>query len=223
MSPDERSLLQRFLQDLVQTRGVAKDREAETMINDALRSSPDAAYVLVQHAVMSDQALHNAQDQIVALQNQLRNTAPVAQPAPFASGPSPWSQAAAPPPPQPQWAPQPPPQPQPQRGFFGPGPFASGGGLGSFLKTAGTTAAGVAGGALLFEGISGLFGGGRGGGGFGGLGGGGFGGGFGGGPSEVINNTYIEEDGGGFGGGGGDFGGGDFGGGGWDDGGSSDT
>jgi hypothetical protein len=224
MSPDERSLLQRFLQDLVQTRGVTKDPEAETMIYDALRGSPDAAYVLVQHAVMSDQALHAAQDQIVALQTQLRNAAPVPSPAPFVSGPSPspWSQAAAPPP-QPQWQPAPPP-PQPQRGFFGPGPFASGGGLGSFLKSAGTTAAGVAGGALLFEGISGLFGGGRGGGFGGGFGGGGFGGGgFGGQPEEIINNTYIEEGGSGGGGfGGGDFGGGDFGGG-WDDGGSSDT
>jgi hypothetical protein len=217
MSPDERALLQRFLQDLVQTRGVTKDPEAESLINQALRSSPDAAYVLVQHAVISDQALHQAQDQIAELQTQLRNSAPTA-PAPFASGPSPWSQAAAPPPPQPQWQPQPAPPPQPQRGFFGPGPFASGGGLGSFLKSAGTTAAGVAGGALLFEGISGLFGGGRGGGFGGGFGGGGFGGGFGGQPTEIINNTYIDEDnGGGFGGGD------DFGGGGWDDGGSSDT
>jgi hypothetical protein len=219
MSPDERALLQRFLQDLVQTRGVTKDPEAESLINQAMRSSPDAAYVLVQHAVISDQALHQAQDQIAELQTQLRNTAPTA-PAPFASGPSPWSQAAAPPPPpQPQWQPQPAPPPQPQRGFFGPGPFASGGGLGSFLKSAGTTAAGVAGGALLFEGISGLFGGGRGGGFGGGFGGGGFGGGFGGQPTEIINNTYIDEDNGGGFGGGDDFGGG----GGWDDGGSSDT
>ena len=202
MTPDERALLQRFLQDLVQTRGVAKEAEADAMIQDALRASPDAPYVLVQHAILSDQALHAAQDQIAALQDQLRNTGS-APPARFLGGPSPWAQAAAPQP-----------QPQPSRGFFGPGPFASGGGLGSFLRSAGTTAAGVAGGALLFEGLSGLFGG-RGGG-FGG-----FGGGFGGQPTEVVNNYY--DDGGGAGG---DFGGGDFGGdsgGGWDDGGSSDT
>jgi hypothetical protein len=205
MTPDERALLQRFLQDLVQTRGVSRDPEAESMILDALRSSPDAPYVLVQHAIMSDQALHAAQDQINALQNQLRNAPPAGAPAPFLSGPSPWAQAAAPPPePQPQW------QPQPARGFVGPGPFSGGGGLGSFLRNAGTTAAGVAGGALLFEGLSGLFGG-RGGGGFGGgFGGGGFGGGQ---PTEVINNYYDDRD-----NGGGDFGGGDQGGG-WDDGG----
>jgi hypothetical protein len=211
MTPDERALLQRFLQDLVQTRGVAKEPEADSMIRDALRASPDAGYVLVQHAILSDQALHAAQDQIATLQDQLRN-AGSAPPSRFLGGPSPWAQAASPQPqpqPQPQWQPQ----PQPSRGFFGPGPFASGGGLGSFLRNAGTTAAGVAGGALLFEGLSGLFGGH--GGGYGG-----FGGGFGGQPTEVVNNYYDD------GGGGGDFGGGDFGGdggGGWDDSGSSDT
>jgi hypothetical protein len=211
MTPDERALLQRFLQDLVQTRGVAKDPEADSMIRDALRASPDAPYVLVQHAILSDQALHAAQDQIAGLQEQLQS-AGSGPPARFSAGPSPWAQAAAPPPPpQPQWQPQ----PQPSRGFFGPGPFASGGGLGSFLRNAGTTAAGVAGGALLFEGLSGLFGG-HGGGGFGG-----FGGGFGGQPTEVVNNYYDDG-----GGNGGDFGGGDFGGdngGGWDDSGSSDS
>jgi len=209
MTPEERGLLQRFLQDLVQTRGVSKDAEAESMIYDALRASPDAAYVLVQHAILSDQALHAAQDQIASLQDQMSNTGS-GPPARFLGGPSPWAQAAGP---QPQVQPQLQPQPQPSRGFFGPGPFASGGGLGSFLRNAGTTAAGVAGGALLFEGLSGLFGGGRGGG-FGG-----FGGGFGGQPTEVVNNYYDD------GGAGGDFGGGDFGdsGGGWDDGGSNDT
>jgi hypothetical protein len=210
MTPDERALLQRFLQDLVQTRGVMKDPEADSMILDALRSSPEAPYVLVQHAIMSDQALHAAQDQIAALQAQIRDAAPQAAPARFLGGTSPWSQAATPQPgPQLQW------QPQPQgRGYVGSGPFSSGGGLGSFLRNAGTAAAGVAGGAFLFEGISSLFGGGRGGG-FGG-----FGGGFGGGPAEVVNNYY--EDDGDRSGGSGDFGGGDQGGG-WDDGGSSDT
>jgi len=203
MNPDERALLQRFLQDLVQTRGVAKDPEAESLILEALRSAPDAPYVLVQHAIMSDQALHAAQDQIATLQAQLRNAAPA--PAPYTSAPSPWSQAAAPPP-QPQWQPQ----PQPAPSYVGSGPFSSGGGLGSFLRSAGTTAAGVAGGALLFEGISGLFGGGHGGGFGGGFGGGGFGGQ----PTEVINNYYDDDD---RGGGGGDFGGGDQGGG-WDSG-----
>jgi uncharacterized protein len=78
MTPDERTLLQQFLQDLVQTRGVAKDPEAAQMIDQALRASPDAGYVLVQHAIMSDQALHAAQDQIASLQEQARAAVPAA-------------------------------------------------------------------------------------------------------------------------------------------------
>ncbi len=188
MTPDERSLLQTFLQDLVQTHPASKDMEADGLIAQALRASPDAPYVLVQHALMSDQALHAAQAQIAALQDQLRSVpAPYAAPAPqpgFLGGASPWAQAAA--------------TPQQPQGFMGPGPMSTGGGLGSFMRSAGTTAAGVAGGALLFEGISSLFGGH--GGGFGGFGGGGGG--------EVINNYYDDNGGGG---------GGDLGGGGWDD------
>ena len=142
MTPDERNLLQQFLQDLVQTRGVAKDAEAAGMIDQALRANPDAGYVLVQHAIMSDQALHAAQDQMVALQQQARGAVP-AQPASFLpSAPAAWS-------------------PPPAAQYVGSGPFSSGGGLGSFLRNAGTMAAGVAGGDLLFEGISNLFGGGN--------------------------------------------------------------
>jgi hypothetical protein len=224
MTPDERTLLQTFLSDLTTSRAGQKDGEADRMISDALRSSPDAAYLLVQHAIISDQALHAAKDQIAQLQAQLRSLpapAPAPQPSRFfggqSQGPSPWAQAAAVPPPQDQYPYQP---PQQSGGFFGPGPFNRGGGLGSFLRTAGTTAAGVAGGALLFDGISNLFGGHREG--FGGFGGGGFGGGFGGGqPEEIIENNYYGSD-----QGGGGFGGGDSGwdtGGGGDDSGSFDT
>jgi hypothetical protein len=66
---------------------------------------------------------------------------------------------------------------QPAPGMFG------GGGGGGFLRGAMTTAAGVAGGALLFEGIRGLFGGH----GYGGLGGGL------GGQQPVVNETVINE------------------------------
>ena len=204
MTPDEQDLLQRFLQDLTQTRPGPKDPDADAMISQALRSSPDAAYVLVQHAILSDQALHAAQDQIAQLQGQLRGAPAQAAPTTFLGGRSPWAQAAAPAPDQYQAAP-----PPPAPGFFGAGPFNNSGGLGSFLRSAGTTAAGVAGGALLFEGVSSLFGGH--GGGFGG-----FGGGFGGQPAEVVENNYYGDQGGG-------DPGADWGGGGGDDGGSFDT
>ena len=195
MNSDERSLLQQFLGDLVATRGAIKDAEADGMINDALRRNPDGAYVLVQHAVMSDQALHAAQAQIAQLQDQLRQVSPQQSSGGFLPGSGPWSGGQQPYQPQPQ-----------QGGFMGSGPFRGGGGLGSFLRGAGTTAAGVVGGSLLFEGLQGLFGG-HGGGLFGGAGGG-----WGGQPTEVVNNYYDDGGAGGGDGGGGDFGGGDGGG-----------
>ena len=112
------------------------------MIDQALRASPDAGYVLVQHAIMSDQALHAAQEQIASLQ-QAQAALPAAPATSFLpSAPAQWS-------------------PPPATQYVGSGPFSSGGGLGSFLRNAGTLAAGVAGGDLLFEGINNLFGGGN--------------------------------------------------------------
>lgn len=201
MTPDERALLQRFLQDLVQSRAQGKDAEADSLINDALRSSPDAAYLLVQHAILSDQALHAAQGQIAQLQQQLAQQAQAGgqPPASFLGGgnprPSPWGQ------PQPAPAPQPAPNPWGQSQpaapppaappYMGGGPFSSGSGLGNFLRQAGTTAAGVAGGEMLFSGLSGLFGGHP-------FGGGGFGGGgYGMAPpvEETVVNNYYDDNG----------------------------
>jgi len=191
MTPEERTLLTQFLNDLGQTQGAAKDQEAASMIDTAIRSNPDGAYVLVQHALLADQALHQAQAQIVQLQSQLQQAQPPQGQPSFLGGAglgpsvaqpqSPWGQAAQQPPPQ-------------QQSFFGGGPFAGGGplsgggGLGSFLRTAGTTAAGVAGAEMLCSGLSGLFGGHHG---FGGFGGGGWGGG----ENVTINNF---DDGGGY-------------------------
>ena len=206
MTPEERTLLTQFLTDLTQARGVAKDPEAASMIENAVRANPDGAYVLVQHALLADQALHQAQGQIAQLQQQLQQGQPqpsssffggaglgprTAQPDYQTQSQTPWGQAAAPPA-----------QSQP---FFGGGQPSGGlggifggggGGLGSFLRTAGTTAAGVAGGEMLFSGLSNIFGGHHG----GGFGGGGFGGGGWGGGPEVENvtiNEYGDGDGGG--------------------------
>jgi hypothetical protein len=195
MTPDERSLLSQFLSDLTKTTGVAKDAEAAQMIDAAFRSNPDAAYVLTQHALLADQALHQAQAQIDQMQDELQRLQPPPQPSSFLAGgglgprvaqpQSQWAQAA-----QPQYAPQYP--PPGGGGFFGGGPLSGQqSGLGGFLKSAGTTAAGVAGGAFLFEGLSNLFGGGH------GFGGGGFGGGgWGGGEENVTINNYGSDAGG---------------------------
>ncbi len=180
MTPDERTLLTAFLRDLTAVRGTAKDAEADALIGQTLAANPDAAYLLVQHAIVADQALHAAQARIAELETQAR-------PAPAFLPPAanPWGtaqpgygastfQSYAPPPPEAR-----------------PSIFGGGGGLGSFLRSAGTTAAGVAGGEMLFSGLSDLFGGHHG----GGFGGQGFGG-FDAPREEVVVNNY--NDGGGF-------------------------
>jgi hypothetical protein len=179
MTPDERNLLSTFLRDLAQARATGKDAEAEAMINRAFAANPDAAYLIVQHAILSDEALRAAQARIAQLES-----------GPNAGGGSSFFGGRAA---QPQPATS---VPVSQPVFS---PFNSGGGLGSFLRQAGTMAAGVAAGDLLFEGLSGLFGGHR------GFGFGGYGGGYGGGPmvENVTINEYDDRGGGGFDNGGG--------------------
>jgi hypothetical protein len=170
MNSDERTLLGRFLQDLTSARAGAKDPEADGLIRQALTANPDAAYLLVQHAIVADQSLHAAQQRIVELEQQ---AAPVASSFLPPSGAGPWgtrtSQPYAPPPPDDR-----------------PSIFSGGGGVGSFLRTAGTTAAGVVGGEMLFSGLSDLFG---------HHGGGMLGGnqGFMGSPEEVTINNYDDD------------------------------
>lgn len=191
MTPDERDLLTRFLDDLNAVRGVRKDPEAAAQIDRALSASPDAPYLLVQHAILADQALASAQARIAELESEIRRQYAQGQSSDqpgggFLGGLFGGGQRE--PEPQPvrrgPWGgPQPSrvsPQMQPQQGgFFGGGAPTQPGGMGSFLRSAGTTAAGIAGGAFLFQGLSNLFGGHHGGQGF--LGGGGFGEDFGGG------------------------------------------
>jgi hypothetical protein len=173
MTPDERNLLSQFLRDLEQARAGTKDGEADGMIARTLTANPDAAYLLVQHTIVADQSLHAAQARIAELEAQVRSAAP-AQPTssflPSGGMSGPWGGRPAEP------------MPVDER----PSAFSGGGGLGSFLRSAGTTAAGVAGGELLFSGLSDLFGGHRGGGFFGG-------GGYGNGPEEVIVNNYNDD------------------------------
>lgn len=160
MTPQERDLLDRFLSDLARARPGPKDAEAADRIESALRANPDAAYVLVQHAILADQALNQAQGRIAELEGQ--GGPPQGRGGFLGGGGQPPGGAG---------------MAVPPAGGGGAGPFSGGGGLGGFLRSAGTTAAGVAGGAFLFEGLSDLFGGGRHGGGFG----------FGGGENVTVN------------------------------------
>jgi hypothetical protein len=231
MEPQERELITTLLTRLQSAGGQPKDPDAEAMIRQAMTQMPDAPYYLVQTVLIQDLSLHNAQNRIEDLERQLASqNAPAqrtsflggllgggaSQPAPGSvptSGPWTRAQQSAPPPPPPQYA-------QPgyaQPGYAQPAPSPMGtfgGGGNSFLRSAATTAAGVAGGALLFQGISSLFGHSyaSGLGGFGGMGGMGMGGGLG---ETVVNNYYGDGQGGG-GGGGSDYGAGGAGGGGDD-------
>jgi hypothetical protein len=166
MTPQERDLITHLLERLKGSAGQPKDPEAEGLIRAAMAGQPDAPYLLVQTVLIQDMALTNAQHRIAELEKQLAaagqptsflgglfgRTAPAAAPS---SGP--WSRPA---PVQPQWqAPSQPMTPQPmmsQPMMAQAMPMmASGSG---FLRQAATTAAGIAGGALLFEGIQSLFG-----------------------------------------------------------------
>lgn len=171
MSPQETQTLQDFLNQLTQVRGIGKDPQADAMIASAVAQQPDAAYLLVQRALLMEQALTTSKAQIAALQNQLQALQSGAAPtrgfldsnawgnAPIASRPAPAPAPAYPPaytlaPAPAAAAPQYQAAPAPSSGFFG-------GGLGSTLGTVAATAAGVAGGAFLFQGIEHLMNGGN--------------------------------------------------------------
>jgi uncharacterized protein len=198
MTPQEAQMLQDLVNKVEGTQLAEKDPDAEALLNDSLARDPDALYKLAQTVLVQNLALNQARVQIDQLRQQ---PVPQQQPARATSflgsllGHH--QPAAAPPQYQaPQYAP---PQYQtvPQDGAapqYGP-PAAYApqpGGAGSFLRSAATTAAGVAAGALAFEGIESLMHGGgfMGGGGYGG----GFGGGYGGGPvEETVNNYYGDQ------------------------------
>lgn len=71
MSPSDKQKLHDFLAQLVQARGIQKDPEADALIQRAVAQQPDAAYLLVQRALLMEQALDSARAQIAALENQL--------------------------------------------------------------------------------------------------------------------------------------------------------
>ena len=128
MTPDERNLLGHFLQDLTQARGGLKDAEASALIDRSLHSNPDAAYLLVQHAIIADQALHAAQDRIVQLEGQLRGPTPAGQSGgSFLGGGGPWTGG------QPG---TPPPQANYGQGSYGQGGYEQGGGQAGYGQAA---------------------------------------------------------------------------------------
>jgi uncharacterized protein len=146
MTPQEQLILDDFLQRLAAVNGTVKDPQADALINQRLAGQPDALYLLVQRSLLQQHALDAAKAQIANQQGG----------GSFLGGQSSgWSSV----PPSMQQAPQ---QPAPtwrERLFGGPSYAAPQSAAPSFLQSAASTAAGVAGGMFLFDGLENLLGG----------------------------------------------------------------
>lgn len=180
MNTQEKELLQNFLHQLGQASGIGRDPEADALINQVMVRQPDAAYLLVQRALLQQQALDSAQTRIAALQQQVAALqaphAPSTGTTSFLGGDAnAWGNSARGTPASdgavernaygepiggrgfaaaPVQAPTQPPFTQPAAATPTPGLF----GGGSFLGNMAATAAGVAGGAFLFQGLENLLG-----------------------------------------------------------------
>ena len=176
MTPDERQLITGLFDRIHGVGPIEKDRDAETLINEAVRQMPDAPYILVQSVLVQEHALQQADQRIRELEEKVRRLevrADQAHPAPSSGsflgglfgGPKP------PRPAQPEARGSVPDSGRPSPGFGGqpmgapaPSPFrpaaaeqvSAGSG---FLKSALATAAGVTGGMLLADSIRGMIGG----------------------------------------------------------------
>jgi hypothetical protein len=193
MTPDERKMLSDLAQKFAQTPAPPKDPEAEEFIRTHIGNRPDALYMMTQAVLVQNLALQQAQQQLQALQRgggtAGSSSGSFLGQSGSQSGPG-FSQSSG----QGQYAAPPPQYAQAST------PSPSSGSAPSFLRGAAQTAAGVAAGALAFEGIRSLFshpGYGMGSAGLGGFGGGyGFGGGA---PADetIVNNYYDNAGGGG--------------------------
>lgn len=192
MSPDERQLITDLFERMRSFGPVDKDREADALIQQAARATPDAAYKLVQSVLVQENALQESGNRIQDLEAQVADlqaalaapqrqpasgggsflgglfggnkAAPPAQSVPVSgrssgfgqapqAGSSPWGQQ--------RQAPQQAPMGggyAPQQGYGQPMQQQPAGG--GFMKSAMTTAAGVAGGMLAAGAIRDMMGGG---------------------------------------------------------------
>jgi hypothetical protein len=203
MTPQEQEMIGDLIDRVQKTQLAEKDIDAEQMLQQGMGKNPDALYILAQTVLVQKYALEQAQAQLTEAKAQIeqmqqppepkhatsflgnllgRNDGPPPPPPPPAPGQG-WTQV----PTYAQGAPVAVGYPQ-----YGP-PMGIGGG-GGFLQGALQTAAGVAAGALAFQGVESLMHGfghaaGYGGQAFGGLDGGQR-------PEEVINNYYGDDRGG---------------------------
>ena len=179
MSPDERQMLEGLFERVRSASGGPRDSEAEGFIANAVKAQPYAPYMLAQTVLVQEQTMNAAGQRLQELEAQVKSlqaaaaqpkeqtsflgnlsksifaspapsAVPRGAPAPMqgaAPAAGPWGQQAAPQ--QQQYAP-------PQ--MMGAAPAMGGGG---FMKGALGAAAGVAGGMLLANSLSGMLGGGH--------------------------------------------------------------
>jgi uncharacterized protein len=150
MQGQERDLITGLFGRIQQFESQPRDPEAEALIASSVARQPAAPYLLVQTVLVQEQALKAAQERIAELEAKA-TAAPAAATSFLGNAPriGPWGAQPAQPVPPPSAAST----RSPLQAAVAPQPAGGG-----FLRTAMATAAGVAGGALLFEGIRGLMG-----------------------------------------------------------------
>ena len=162
MTPQERELVTELFDRLATLESQPRDGEAERAVIEGLRRAPNAAYALVQTALVQDEALKRADARIQALEAELGG-APADRPTGFLDGmrdallgrretargsvPSVGPARQQPQEPSAAYA--------PGAAAWRQGPASPGG---SFLGTAASAAAGVIGGSLLLDGIRSMMG-----------------------------------------------------------------
>lgn len=183
MLPHEQQLLEQFLQRVNAASGVPQDPQAQALIQQRLAPQPDAAYLLVQRALLLEQALESAQQQIDQLEHKVQQQAQSAQPATsflggrldtrFGRNPEPEAASYIPASASPsyanatssnwrqRWFGAPPTSAAPATPYTQAAPSAAaplGGAGSSWLGSAASAAAGVAGGMFLFNGLERMLG-----------------------------------------------------------------
>lgn len=144
MQAEERDLITGLFDRLRPFDSQPRDPEAERLIANLVSHQPSTAYLLTQTVLVQEQALKGAQERIAELEAKVGASPPPASGF-LSSAPriGPWGAAPG----------AVPATRSPLQAAVAPQPAGGG-----FLRTALATAAGVAGGALLFEGIRGMLG-----------------------------------------------------------------
>ncbi|MDH1584375.1 DUF2076 domain-containing protein [Pseudomonas sichuanensis] len=178
MNTEEQTLIDGLFGRLKQAEDPAqpRDAQAQACIEQHLRQQPAAPYYMAQAILVQEAAIKRLDEQNKQLEAELKQARAQAEASRSSAGnggggflssifgggarsPEPQRSVAPPPPSAGGWrepAPQAYAPPQPQQGF-GAAPAPARSGTSSFLGGAMQTAAGVAGGVLLAQGISSLF------------------------------------------------------------------